>query len=516
MADTAYPVEGKTITTLQADLNAGRVTSAALVEAYLDRIRRLDAAGPSLRAVLATDPDAVAAARASDQRRRDGQAPRPLEGIPVLIKDNIETAGTLPTTAGSLALAGNASGVDATVVRRLREAGAIVLGKTNLSEWANYRSSSSISGWSGVGGLTRNPYALDRTACGSSSGSAAAVAASLAAAAIGTETDGSITCPASMTGIVGLKPTVGLVSRDRVVPISASQDTPGPMTRDVADASLLLSVIAGSDPADPATAQADRHLVGAIGTARSDALRGARIGVLRLPGPDSRALRAPFEAALAKLAQAGAVLVELDHLPDLDRIGADEAVVLKTEFKVGLDAYLARAPKAVEARSLAAVIAFNQAHADRELALFGQDLAVAAEATSGLDDPAYLAARAEAKRLAGADGLERLLREHQLDAMVAPTAGPAWLVDPLLGDHGGADASTLPAVAGLPHLTVPMGAVDGLPVGLSFIGAAWSEPALLRLGAEFERVAGRAAPPAMPVAAATPSSFDALLAPYAR
>ena len=482
MAEPAYPVEGKGIAALSHDLASGRITAAALVRAYRARIATIDAAGPGLHTVIALNPDAETQARASDERRRKGEAARPLEGIPILVKDNIETADPMATTAGSLALAGNVTGRDAPLVARLRAAGAIILGKTNLSEWANFRSSASISGWSGVGGLTRNPYALDRSPCGSSSGSAAAVAASLAPAAIGSETDGSVTCPAAMTGLVGLKPTVGLIPRTHVVPISASQDTAGPITHDVADTALLLSVMAGSDAGDAASAQADQHRPDISAVRDSEALRGRRIGVLRFLAGHSEATDAVFAHALDTLRDAGATLVEIKDGPDMDAIGAAENIVLLTEFKAGLDSYLATTPQAVQSRSLAAVIAFNSAHADRELGLFGQDLMIKAQATPGLADPGYRDALAKGRRLAGAEGIDKLLTQNRLDGLVAPTGGPAWVVDLVNGDHDTGSAATLPAVAGYPHLTVPMGNVDGLPVGISFIGPAWSEQRLLGFG----------------------------------
>ena len=495
MADAAVPydVTGKDVATLLADLSARRVTSAALVGLYAARIAALDHAGPAIHAVLAISPTAVAEAEASDARRQSGDAPRALEGIPILVKDNVEVADGLPTTAGSLALAANVAPRDAPLVRRLRNAGAVILGKTNLSEWANFRSKGSTSGWSGVGGLTRNPYATDRSACGSSSGSGAAVAASFAAAAIGTETDGSIICPASMTGLVGLKPTVGLVSRSRVVPISSTQDTAGPMTRTVADAALVLAAIAGTDPADAATAQADAHLPPA--TLPGGALRGARIGVARFLAGHQTGADALFERALGHLRDAGATLVELDQGPDLDAIGKAEFTVLLCEFKADLDAYLATTPTAVGTRTLADVIAFNRAHADRELALFGQDIAEKAEATAGKDDPAYAPALALAREEAGARGLEPIFASGHLDAIVAPSTAPAYVIDVVNGDRDIAAASTLPAVLGWPHLTVPMGTVDGLPVGISFIGMPWSEGRLLAFGADFERAAGPVPPP---------------------
>ena len=486
---------------LAAALRDGTLSAEAATAAALARVAALDRTGPSLHAVLALNPRALDDARALDAERGASGVRGPLHGVPVLVKDNIETADPVATTAGSLALAGNVTGRDAPLVARLRAAGAVILGKANLSEWANIRGSRSISGWSAAGGLTRNPYALDRSACGSSSGSAAAVAAGMVTAAIGTETDGSITCPASLTGIVGLKPTLGLVSRARVVPIAHSQDTAGPMARSVRDAALLLGAIAGSDPLDPATRDADAHRADYLAALDPSALHGARLGVMRFSAGFHPETDAVFEHALDTLRAAGAVLVEIDALPGTpppdsveiapqQRIADAEGLVLTTELKADLNAYLADAAPAVTARSLAAVIAFNDAHAVQELSLFGQELFTKAQAGPGLDDPAYQAALATARRLAGPEGIDRMLAEGRLDALVAPTMGPAWLVDTINGDHAMGSTSTLPAVAGVPHLTVPMGAVAGLPVGLSIIGPAWSDAKVLALGYAYEQRAG--------------------------
>ena len=449
-------------------------------------IQRVQAVDPQIHAVLALDPTAMAQARALDRSR---VARGPLFGMPILIKDNIETAGPLPTTAGSMALLDNRTGRDAPLVARLRASGAVILGKTNLSEWANMRSSASISGWSAIGGQTRNPYALDRNPCGSSSGSGAAVAAGLTDAAIGTETDGSITCPASLNGIVGLKPTVGLVSRTHVVPISHSQDTPGPMARDVRTAALVLQAIAGSDPDDPATAPADAHRSDYLATLKPDALKGVRIGVLRFVGPWSPPVDALFAHALDVLRAQGATLVDIAAMKDRDKIGPAEFTVLLTELKADMNAYLATTPRSVTTRTLADLIAFNKAH-PRELALFGQDSFEKAEATKGLADPAYRAARELSLRLAGRDGIDAMLAANNVTALVAPTMPPAWKIDAVNGDQiAGSGPADLAAVAGYPHLTVPMGAVGGLPVGLSFIGPAWSEARLLGFGYAYEQAA---------------------------
>ncbi len=449
-------------------------------------IARVQATDPKVHAVIALDPTALDQARAIDRRSSHGI----LYGYAILIKDNIETDGPLPTTAGSMALLANVTHRDAPLVTRLRSADAVILGKTNLSEWANIRSNSSISGWSAVGGQTRNPFALDRNPCGSSSGSAAAVAAGEVQAAIGTETDGSITCPASINGVVGLKPTVGLVSRNRIVPISHSQDTAGPIAADVTTAARVLAAIAGSDPADPATKDADAHISDYLAALKPGALSGARIGVLRFATGWSAETDKVFEKALATLKAQGAVLVDITELKGREKIGKAETLVLNTELKVDLNAYLATTPTAVQSRTLTDVIAFNKAHADRELALFGQETFIKADATKGLDDPAYKAARSTSFHAAGPDGIDAMLAKDHLDALVCPTMPPAWMIDAANGDQiSGGGAGSLAAVAGYPHLTVPMGTVMGLPVGLSFIGPAWSEARLLSYGFAYEQAA---------------------------
>lgn len=447
----------------------------------LAAIRKLN---PQLGAVIAVDPTAIEQARHADDYRPFN----PLGGIPVLIKDNIETSGPLPTTAGSLALVNNVTGRDAPLVARLRSVGAIILGKANLSEWANFRSTRSISGWSAVGGQTRNPHALDRNACGSSSGSAAAVAAGIVMYAIGTETDGSITCPAAINGIVGFKPTVGLISRTHIVPISESQDTAGPMTRTVRQAAQLLTAIAGSDPADPATAEADSRKLDYARQLDVQALSGKRIGVMRFAsgfGTD-----AAFETALAILRERGAVLVDIKKFDD-SRIGGNEYQVLLAEFKDGIGRYLRSSPADIPVRSLEDLIAFNEAHAAQELGLFGQEIFAEAAKSEGMQSAKYRKARADSFRAAGPDGIDRMLREHRLDALVGPTMPPAWKIDAVNGDQiSGGGAGSFAAVAGYPHLTVPMGMVKGLPVGLSFIGPKWSDALILSLGYAFENARG--------------------------
>jgi len=488
-APAGYDVEEKTIAQLQADLTSGAVTSEQLVQAYLDRIEAVDRSGPTLNSIIALNPDALEQARALDAERAAGRVRGPLHGIPILLKDNIESADPVPTTAGSLALVNNVTNRDAPLVARLREAGAIILGKTNLSEWANIRSSASTSGWSAVGGLTRNPYALNRNACGSSSGSGAAAAASLAAITIGTETDGSIVCPSAVNGLVGIKPTVGLVSRTYVVPISHSQDTPGPMGRSVADVAAVLSVIAGSDPNDAATAEADARRADYSAALDANALQGRRIGVARFMAGFNTEVDERFAQAIEQLQAAGAEIVEIEALPEgvnRGQIGQDEYAILLAELRTDLDAYLATTPSTVTTRTLADVIAFNTA-TPAELALFGQDIFEQAQATGGTSSPAYIAAHRRA-RAAAASAIDRMLRENNVDAIIAPTLGPAWPTDIVNGDHfTGGGSSSLPAVSGYPHITVPMGTVYGLPVGISFFAEAWQESKLIGFAYAYEQ-----------------------------
>lgn len=468
----------------------GEIDAAHAVQSFETAIAADNRQGAGLRAVIALNPKAEADARALDEARRSGRAPRPLHGAPILIKDNIETGDGLPTTAGSLALSDNRNNREAPLVSRLRSAGAVILGKANLSEWANYRGSASISGWSAVGGQTRNAIDPSRTPCGSSAGSAVAVAAGFAAAAIGTETDGSITCPAAVNGLVGVKPTVGLIPRTFIVPISHSQDTPGPITRTVKDAALLLTAMAGSDANDPATAAADMHRTDFAQGLDQASASGLRLGVMRFAAGFDPATDAVFEAALSRLRAAGVELVEITEGPDHKALSAAESLVLRTEFKSDLNAYLSSTdPDRVATRTLGDLITFNIAHADAELALFGQELFEAAQASAGLDDPDYRAALARGQRMAGADGIDRMLVDYRVEALIAPTLAPAWRLEAKKGDeYRGGAAGQLAAVAGYPHLTVPMGRVQGLPVGLSILGPAWSEARLLRIGAAFERL----------------------------
>ena len=487
-----YQVAEKDIATLQADMAADRVTSAGLVRAYIARIDALDRGGPQLRAVIAVNPNAVADAMALDVERKAKGARGPLHGIPILVKDNIETADPMATTAGSLALAGNVTHRDAPLVARLRAAGAVILGKANLSEWANFRSSHSISGWSGMGGLVKNPHVLDRSPCGSSAGSAVATAASLAAAAIGTETNGSLACPGSLNGIVSFKPTMGFVSRTHVVPISHSQDTAGPMARTVADAALLLNAMTGSDAADPMTALADANKSD-FAALSGASLQGKRLGVM-IPSPETPLSDTDllFAQALTALKARGAEIVEISDFVTPPQVSVDERLVLQYEFKNDLNAYLASLP-ASPMHTLSDLIAFNAA-SPRETALFDQSLFVASNARGGFDDPAYVRAHDELKMLATGT-LNDLFARYRLDAFVRPTAEPAFRIDIVRSNTAGGDSAALPAEAGYPHLTVPMGTVHGLPVGLSFIGPAWSDARMLALGYAFEQATHARQPP---------------------
>ena len=490
------PVEGKDAATLQAEMTSGSMYEELLVTLYLDRILKVDDYGPKLDAVIATFPGVRDDAKRLYEERKAGKLRGPLHGIPILIKDNIEVKGPVATTAGSLALKDNVTNRDAPLVARLRDAGAIILGKTNLSEWANIRSDNSTSGWSAVGGLTKNPHALDRNTCGSSSGSAAAAAASLAPLTIGTETDGSITCPAGVNGVVGFKPTVGLVSRTYIVPISHSQDTAGPITLSVRDAAAVMTVIAGSDPADSATAEADARKTDYLAALSPDALKGKPIGVLRDRIGDRADVAALFDAALAQMSGLGATMVEIaDSRKGTEGLGAAEFEILMTEFKADLAAYLHTLRGTETPKTLADVIAFNKANPE-ELKWFDQSLFDLAESKGGLDSPAYLAAREKAKRLAGAEGIDRLLKSHDVDLLVGVTNGPAWVSDLGKGDKfDSPGTSQLPAVAGYPHLTVPMGAVEGLPIGLSFIGTKWSDADVLAAGYAYEQASQKRVAP---------------------
>ncbi len=484
----------------QAQMTRGTLTSRDLTAAYLERIAAIDQAGPNLRAVIEQNPDALAIAAARDAERTRGVVRGPLHGIPVLIKDNIDTADRMQTTAGSLALVGKPAPRDAHVAEKLRAAGAVILGKTNLSEWANFRSTRSTSGWSGRGGQTRHPYVLDRNPCGSSSGTGAAIAASLATVGIGTETDGSIICPSSISGLVGLKPTVGLVSRAGIIPISASQDTAGPMTRTVADAAAVLTAIAGVDARDPATAAAAGHIA-ADYTAFLDpqALKGARIGVARNMAGFHPAVDAMFDQALVALRAAGAVLVDPADVPTVGKYDDAEFDVLLYEFKDGLNAYLALRGDTVTPRTLEDLIAYNLAHRHTEMPWFGQEQMESAQKKGPLTDAAYRDALEKCRRLSRDEGLDAVMTTHTLDAIIAPSNGPSWPIDLVNGDRYSGGNSSVAAVAGYPSITVPAGSVGPLPLGVSFIGRAWSEGRLLALAYAFEQATkARRAPQFLP------------------
>ena len=484
-------LEEQTIAELQAAMESGQRTARQLVEAYVERIQALDASGPTLRAVIELNPDALEIAEALDHERAAHGSRGPLHGIPILLKDNIDTADGMETTAGSLALVGVKRAQDAYIAARLREAGAILLGKANMSEWANFRSTHSSSGWSARGGQALNPYALDRTPCGSSSGSATAVAANLCAASIGTETDGSILCPASINGVVGIKPTVGLTSRAGVIPISHSQDTVGPFARTVADAAILLGVLAGEDARDPATqARAGQIPMDYRQYLDADALRGARIGIPReIHTGFSEKTDVVFATVIETLQSLGAVLVDPANLPSAKEMRTSEAelTVLLYEFKADLNAYLATLVPKAQAHSLEELIAFNREHAAQEMPYFGQELFEMAQAKGPLTGEDYVNARADCLRLARDEGIDAVMREHNLDALCMPTGEPAWKIDLIDGDHSMGGASQPAALAGYPAITVPAGYTFGLPLGVTFMGLAFTEPRLIGFAYAFEQ-----------------------------
>jgi len=481
------PAELTELATAMAD---GTSSAVALTQTYLARIAALDRLGPALNAVLETNPQALEIAAALDAERR-AQGPRgPLHGIPILIKDNVETRDRMMTTAGSLALEGWYAPEDAPLIVRLRAAGAVILGKTNLSEWANFRSTHSASGWSGLGGQTHNPHALNRSPSGSSSGSAVAVAADLCAIAVGTETDGSIVSPASINGIVGIKPTVGLVSRRGIVPISHSQDTAGPLARSVRDAAILLGVLSGPDPADPASAAVAKFETDYTRYLNVDGLRGVRLGIARKFFAENAPLDAFLDRCVQQLKDAGAIIVDPADLPQHGAWSDPEGQVLLYEFKADLNAYLARLPATFPVRNLDDLIRFNVAHAARELPYFDQELLRESAAKGGLAEAAYLTARTACLTATRTNGIDAVLAEHHLDALVSLTAGPAWLTDHVNGDGDSGGCSSPAAVAGYPHVTVPAGEYKGLPIGLSFFGTAFSESVLIRLASGYEHVVG--------------------------
>jgi len=492
----SFELEEASLADLQRVMTNGQQTARSIVEAYLARIEALDRQGPTLRSILEINPDATSLADQLDRERRQKGPRGPLHGIPVLLKDNIDTADRMTTTAGSLALGGSIAARDSFVAEQLRRAGAILLGKANLSEWANFRSPRSSSGWSARGGQCRNPYALDRNPCGSSSGSGVAVAANLTAVAIGTETDGSIVCPSSANGIVGIKPTVGLVSRAGIIPIAHSQDTAGPMARTVRDAALLLGALTGVDERDTATTAGQNRAYGDYAQfLREDGLKGARIGVARNLFGFHTDVDRLMQAAIDEMARQGATIIDPAQLRVGEEADRVELEVLLYEFKANLNAYLGALGTGVEAHSLEELIAFNERHRDREMPYFGQEYFLRAQAKGPLTELAYRRALETSKRLTREQGIDRTMDQHQLDAIVAPTGSPAWVTDLLNGDHFTGGSSTAAAVAGYPNITVPAGEVRGLPVGLSFFGRAWSEPVLLRIAYAFEQATKLRRPP---------------------
>lgn len=486
-----FELDELTVADMQAGMRSGRWTSRSLTEAYLQRIRALNLGGPELRAVIETNPDALEIADRLDEIRRQNGEAGPLHGIPILLKDNIGTHDRTMTTAGSLALEGSIPGADSAVAGRLRQAGAVLLGKANLSEWANFRSTRSSSGWSARGGQCRNPYILDRNPCGSSSGSAVAVSANLTAAAIGTETDGSIVCPSHACGIVGIKPTVGLVSRTGIIPLSHTQDTAGPMARTVTDAALLLGALTGADPSDSATqASVGRLHSDYTGFLDPTGLRGARIGVAREYAGFHEKVDRLFEDALDAMRAEGAEIIDPASPGSIRSMMEPEWEILLYEFKADLNAYLSDLGPEAPVHSLAEVIEFNEREATREMPWFGQEILLLAQEKGPLTEQRYLDALAAARLMAGEDGIDAVMDRHRLDALVAPTGGPAWVTDLVNGDHFAGSSSEPAAIAGYPSICVPGGFVHGLPVGLSFFGRAWSEPTLLRIAFAFEQATG--------------------------
>lgn len=472
---------------LQAAMASGKLTAVSLLDTYLDRIQRLDKQGPAVNSVLELNPNAMEIAKKLDQERLAGKVRGPLHGIPVLIKGNIDTHDKMSTTAGSLAMAGSVPMKDASIVTRMREAGMVIMGKANLSEWANFRSTRSSSGWSSQGRQTRNPYALDRSPCGSSSGSGAAVSANFCSIAVGTETDGSIVCPSNANGVVGIKPTVGLVSRSGIIPISHSQDTAGPMARTVADAAALLTIMAGKDPVDAATNTIPGSIPDYTRFLIKEGLKGTRIGVARKYFGFHEQVDAIMEEAIAAMKKAGAIIVDPAEIETKEEIGKPEWEVLLYEFKHDLNAYLAGLGPAAPARTLADLITFDRTHAKETMPFFKQEIFELAEAKGPLTEKPYLDALAACRKLSRDKGIDATLKKHRLDAIVAPTGGPAWKIDCITGDHFLGGSSEPAAVAGYPSITVPAGFLFGLPVGISFFSTAWQESTLIRLAYAFEQ-----------------------------
>jgi amidase len=483
-----FELDEITVDALQDAMKSGKYTARAIAEKYLARIAEIDKGGPSVNSVIEINPEALQIADALDQERKEKGPRGPLHGIPVLIKDNIATKDRMQTTAGSLALVGSKPPADATIAKKLREAGAIILGKTNLSEWANIRSNHSISGWSGRGGQTKNPYALDRNPCGSSSGTGAGISANLAAIGIGTETDGSIVCPSSANGLAGIKPTIGLVSRHGIIPISHTQDTAGPMCRTVRDAAILLSALAGVDPEDKATAaSAGKSSNDYTQFLKEDGLKGARIGVLRKAFGFNPAVDKLMDAALDVMKKQGATVVDPVELATYGKFGETEFLGFMYELKADLNAYLAWLGPSTPVKTLKEIIDFNDKNAAKEMPYFGQENFLKAEEKGPLTTKEYVDAIAKNHELAGKQGIDKTMDEHKLDAIVAPTGGPAWLTDIVNGDSFGGGSSEFAAVAGYPNVNVVAGSVRGLPVGISFFGRAWSEPVLIRIAYAYEQ-----------------------------
>jgi amidase len=484
----AFELDETTISDLQEAMKSGKLTSRSITEKYLARIDQIDKQGPAINAIIELNPEALSIADAMDNERKEKGPRGPLHGIPMLVKDNIDTADKMMTTAGSLALLGSHAQKDSMVAQKLRDAGVVILGKTNLSEWANIRSNHSTSGWSGRGGQTKNPYALDRNPCGSSSGSGAAVSANLAAAAIGTETDGSIVCPSSTCGIAGIKPTVGLVSRTGIIPISHTQDTAGPMCRTLRDAAIVLGALTGIDTADVATAESREHsYTDYTQFLKEDGLRGARIGVVRRAFGFSEDVDKVMEAALETMKKQGAILVDPASIESAGKFGDSEFTIFLYELKADLNAYLAKLGPNAPVKTLKDIIEFNEKNTAKEMPYFGQDVFLKSEEKGPLTTQEYIDAVAKARDLARKEGIDATMDKNNLDALVGPTGGPAWLTDHINGDSFGGGSSSTAAVAGYPNITVPAGFVHGLPVGISFFGRAWSEPVLLRVAYAFEQ-----------------------------
>ena len=491
-----FEFEETTIAELQLGMQGGKYSARSIAEKYLERIEEVDRRGPAINSVIEINPDALAIAEALDKERKAKGARGPLHGIPVLIKDNIDTADRMMTTAGSLALDGSIAPRDAFIAGRLREAGAVILGKTNLSEWANFRSTHSTSGWSGRGGQTRNPYALDRNPCGSSSGSGASIAASMAAAAVGTETDGSIVCPSSANSLVGIKPTLGLVSRAGIIPIAHSQDTAGPMARTVTDAALMLGALTGIDSRDPVTAESrGKSFTDYTKFLDANGLRGARIGVARKFFGFSEKVDQLMQASIEEMKRQGAVIVDPADMATAGKFDDSEFEVLLFEFKADLNSYLAGLGPNARVHTLKEIIEFNEKNKEKEMPFFGQETFIRAEAKGPLTTKAYKDALAKNHRLSRMEGIDAVMLKHRLDALVAPTGGPPWPTDLINGDHFSGASSTPAAVAGYPNINVPAGYIFGLPVGISFFGRAYSEPTLIRLAYAFEQATKFRKPP---------------------